>query len=130
MDPIFDRLGNLIRSMFQEGSSESRSHDPDIQDAWDELDDYLKSDPPKGRKSARPRPVHLPPRELEQDYLLLEVPFGAPFSEVKRGYKKMIARYHPDKHAEDSSSFDKATELSQKINAAFRRIERYEEGRK
>lgn len=134
MDPLFDRLGNLIRSVFQEGSkgsygrgSRSDSFDPDIKDAWEELDEFLKNNPgSSGRKSA-PSPPRMPPAALKKDYELLEVPFGAPFSAVKKGYKKMIARYHPDKHADSKESLDRATHLSQKINGAFRRIELYEE---
>ena len=127
MDPLFDRLGNLIRSMFQEESREST--DLDMEDAWAELDDYLKQGPAEGsagkRQSTPPR--KMPPLVLKKDYELLEVPFGAPFSQVKKGYKKMIARYHPDKHSDNQESLKRATDLSQKINGAFRRIERYEE---
>ena len=136
MDPLFDRLGNLIRSMFQDGSSESydrrsssHSADPDMKDAWEELDDFLKQDPSPGTagKKRSASPPAMPPLKLKNDYELLEVPFGAPFSQVKKGYKKMITRYHPDKHSDNQESLDRATDLSQKINGAFRRIERYEE---
>lgn len=127
MDPIFDRLGNLIRSMFQD--SDNDSSDPDLQDAWEELDDFLKKDPgtKAGRRNYSSSHRSSAPLELKKDYELLEVSFGAPFPEVKKAYKKMMSRYHPDKHSASQESLNRATDLSQKINGAYRRIEKYEE---
>ena len=46
MDQIFNRFENLIRSMFQGSEADeprsARTGDPDLDAAWDELDDFLK----------------------------------------------------------------------------------------
>ncbi len=109
MDRIFDRLADLLRQFFHDSESYSwnyRSHyDPDLDDAWDELNEYLKGSS-RVRNTTwenyhyyRRSTESISPREeLRQDYANLEVPFGAPFSEVKKAYKKLITKYHPDKH--------------------------------
>jgi curved DNA-binding protein CbpA len=54
VDDIFDRLGNLFKSMFQDSnddsfggnfhSSSQRTGDPDLDAAYDELNDFLNKD--------------------------------------------------------------------------------------
>lgn len=132
MDPIFDRLGNLIRSFFQESdeplhNNSSRSYtDPDMADAWSELDDFLKTGhSATGKKDSFTSPK-MPPAILRADYETLKVPFGAPFSEVKKAYKKLIVQYHPDKNSASEDMISRATKHTQKINFAFQRIKKYE----
>lgn len=129
MDQIFDRIGNLLKSLLQE---DERSHtagqasgDPDIQAAWDELDDYLRTGGPASTdsESARPTSDHPSvPEELRQDYANLEVPFGAPMNEVVRSYRRLLRQYHPDKHANNPERLATATEIAKKINLSYQRI--------
>lgn len=124
MDPIFDRLGNLLRSMFQDTE---RGTDADYQDAWDELNDFLSDSRQKTgpKKSFKPS-QKMPPAELKKDYETLDVPFGASFEKVKESYKNLINQYHPDKHALSEKDFKQATDVTRKINSAFQRIREYE----
>jgi len=144
VDKFFDRLGDFVRSIISETGHRSsrpsggvggvggaggagRSADPDMQDAWEELDAYLK-----GEERARPQPAapRDPAREaLRQDYTNLEVPFGAPLEQVKKSYRRLLAAYHPDRNAGNPEQLRLATEITKKINVSYRRIEELEEKR-
>lgn len=133
MDQIFDRLGNLLKSIFQEDESsyrkENESADPDMQAAWDELDDFMKSGEDSApRKSSGSGVDEKPPipEALKQDYVLLEVPVGASIEKVTKSYKRLMRQYHPDKHASDPKLFDEATEITKKINFSYQRVRRYD----
>ena len=126
MDRLFDRLGDLLRTVLGgdggtttgAGRRQGRpSHidDPDLAAAWDELDDFLDSDDPRPEPAAQASGSYRPgeagagrtaakkdPRDhLSVDYETLEVAFGAPMSDVKRAYKRLIQRHHPDRFASD-----------------------------
>ncbi len=141
VDKFFDKLGDFVRSIISETGHRSsrpagsaggaagpgRSADPDMQDAWEELDAYLK-----GEERARPEPAapRDPAREaLRQDYANLEVPFGASLEQVKKSYRRLLAAYHPDRNAGDPEQLRLATEITKKINVSYRRIEEFEEKR-
>jgi DnaJ-domain-containing protein 1 len=139
MPDIFDRLGSFLKSIFSEeetgSSGKQQYYDEDMQDAWDELEDYLNEGKTERREQTRrreqartePRPRADQAREkLWADYTNLKVPFGAPFEEVKLAYKKLLRQYHPDKHASDPQKFKLATEITSKLNQSFQRIEEFE----
>lgn len=147
MDDFFDRVGRILRSLFGEDDDKEydsvhwRYSDPDMDDAFEELDEFLKtgkdsrtrrrqyswqngySSSYRSSYSARRNGAE---SDLAQDYKTLEVPFGASFEEVKKSYKKLLRQYHPDKHANDPEKLKTATEITQRLNAAFARIEKYE----
>ena len=149
MDRLFDRLGDLLRTVLGgdggtttgAGRRQGRpSHidDPDLAAAWDELDDFLDSDDPAagaggaGQRHYRPgaagadrNAAKKDPRDhLRVDYDTLEVAFGAPMSDVKRAYKRLIQTHHPDRFASDPRRQAAATRKAARINAAYTRIER------
>jgi hypothetical protein len=140
MDQIFDRLGNLLKSFVRDDSNgfsdtqKTASGDPDLQDAWDELDDFLKNgdDAPPSQgptPGAGTRTSNAPrtPSELTKDYKILEAPFGAPLSLVAKSYKRLLRLHHPDRHATDPAASAKATERTKLLTSSFRRIRQYEE---
>lgn len=136
MDRFFDWIGDVVRSIMNSRGSDPGTHarpaaaagaDPDLREAWEELDRYLAGD-----ERVRPQPGRPPDPALEalrQDYANLEVPFGAPFDEVRRSYRRLLAAYHPDRNAGDPEKLRLATEITKKINISYRRIEELEEKR-
>lgn len=58
-------------------------------------------------------------------YANLEVPYGSDLPTVKESYRKLMRRYHPDRHANDPEMEAMATELSQELTRAFTAIEAY-----
>jgi curved DNA-binding protein CbpA len=134
---VFDRLGTIINSYFNDFSGETSrsfrsSGDPDIDAAYEELDDYLnrkerhfEKEAKQNFETAKQSRVNLPPEELRVDFDLLGVPFGADFETCKAAYKKLLKIHHPDRHAGHEGNYQKATQKSAKINAAWDRIEKW-----
>ncbi len=54
-------------------------------------------------------------QQLAQYYMNLELPVGAPLDDVRRAYRDMMRKYHPDKHAGDPTRHKAATELAQSL---------------
>jgi len=77
------------------------------------LDALLGQAPGSGRRSAGP----VRPR-IEQDYAVLGVPADAEPAAIKRAYRRLMARHHPDRAGDDPG----ATARAQTINDAYRRI--------
>ncbi|RPJ09734.1 MAG: J domain-containing protein [Spirochaetaceae bacterium] len=145
MSDFFDRLGSIFKSIFTEdekqtGEGSRRYFNDDMQDAWDELEDYLN----EGKADQKPRTKRAETSQkadvnqlrrrarqeaLKQDYANLKVPFGASFQVVKDSYKKLLRQYHPDKHASDPAKQKLATEITQKINQSYQKIRDFEENR-
>lgn len=140
MDKFFDRLGDLLKSILQEDelrtSRSGSSRDPDMQDAWEELEDYLRTGADEsttgsgtgstGYRTSTGRRTG-PPQELRKDYANLEVSFGADFEEVRKSYRRLLRAYHPDRHAGDPQKLRTATEITQRITQSFQRIKQYHE---
>lgn len=150
---IWDRLGSVINSyindMIGEKYGESvfrRSGDPDLDAAYDELDDYLNHGNSSGKKEqaykwkdtsyndsqtgSRQTGKNFPPNELRADFECLGVPFGADIETCRIAYKKLLKIHHPDRHAGHEGNYKKATERSAKINAAWDRIEKWHQENK
>ncbi len=137
------------------GAGSSRPADPDLAAAWDELNDYLGEDASGGSGQADPSGAGArsgsgsragsrdggwrgastrggsragsPPESLRADYANLEVPFGADSETVRRSYKRLVLRYHPDRHAGDPEKLRVATEITKKVNQSFERIRSFQE---
>jgi DnaJ-domain-containing protein 1 len=63
-------------------------------------------------------------QSLRKDYATLEVAFAAPFADVRRSYKRLLHKYHPDRFSDDAEKQTLANEVTQRLNEAFARIER------
>jgi curved DNA-binding protein CbpA len=46
--------------------------------------------------------------------------------ELKKSYKKLLRKYHPDKFSNNPNKLKIATEITKKINESFSRIREYE----
>jgi hypothetical protein len=108
--------------------------DPDLRAAWEELEEYMRGGSgggsagrtgttgtgSSGGRYRRPEP---PVEEsLRKDFANLEVPFGADIETVRKSYKALVLRYHPDKFAGDPEKQRVALEITKKINESFERI--------
>lgn len=59
------------------------------------------------------------PREIRQAYAALELPLGADRAEVKKAYRDLMRRYHPDKHQKDRDRERIANELTVRIRESY-----------
>jgi DnaJ-domain-containing protein 1 len=144
MDRFFDKLGDILQSLMGDGSGRTGSYDlrdPDMREAIEELDAYLESGgfgsgtsqrrtagsggsgagASQGRRS--PGAEHADP-SLRRDYATLEVAFAAPFADVRKSYKRLLHKYHPDRFSGNAEKQALANEVTQRLNEAFDRIER------
>ena len=57
---------------------------------------------------------------IAQYYANLELPYGASLDDVRRNYREMMRKYHPDKHAGNPERHKAATELATSLTNAYR----------
>ncbi len=62
---------------------------------------------------------------LARYYANLELPYGADLVAVRRAWKRLLRRYHPDLHGADPERQQVATELVQGLNRAFEGLRRH-----
>jgi DnaJ-domain-containing protein 1 len=79
-----------------------------------------RSGPSSSRAQAR-KPS--PEDELRRAYAALEVPFGSDPATVRKSYRALMRKYHPDRHTGSPEKLKSATELAQKLSAAYQVIE-------
>lgn len=81
----------------------------------------------KSAGARRPPPSAPPPseRRLRELYAQLEVPYGAPFEEVKSSFRRLMRKYHPDLHAGDPIKHKTATQLTMSLTQAYNELETY-----
>jgi hypothetical protein len=56
---------------------------------------------------------------IEESYTILKIPVGSTLEEVKKAYKSMIKKYHPDLFGNDEFKREKAEELTCMLNRAY-----------
>ena len=61
---------------------------------------------------------------LAKLYAQLECPYGADATTVRKHYRKMMRKYHPDMHSGDTGKERIATELSQRLTMAYNELKR------
>ncbi|RMH39221.1 MAG: J domain-containing protein [Deltaproteobacteria bacterium] len=66
--------------------------------------------------------------ELAKHYETLNLPYGAPFSEVKQAFRRLMRKYHPDMHAGSPDKQRAAAELTKKLTVAYNALERHFSG--
>ena len=64
-------------------------------------------------------------REREGWYRTLELEPGASYEEVRRAYRRLVAKYHPDRYASDPAKYEAATEVARKITVAHEGLKDY-----
>jgi DnaJ-domain-containing protein 1 len=62
--------------------------------------------------------------ELRRAYAALEVPFGSDFATVRKSYRTLMRKYHPDRHTGSPEKQKAATELAQKLGQAYELLEK------
>ena len=95
--------------------------------AREEVDDLL------GGKRSRPEPPprRPPPRTAAGDdairkaYAALEVPAGSDFETVRKSYRRLMRKYHPDLHGGTPEKSRAATDLTQRLTQAYKTLEKH-----
>jgi DnaJ-domain-containing protein 1 len=66
--------------------------------------------------------------QIEGWHRTLEVPVGADFPSIRKSYRRLLAKYHPDKFAGDPDKYAAATEVARKITMAYNGLKSMREG--
>jgi len=85
--------------------------------------------PPPEASSARSARAAVPPRggdkRIRELYGQLEVPYGAGIDEVKKSFRRLMRKYHPDMHLGDPKKHEAATKLTMTLTEAYRELEQH-----
>ena len=86
--------------------------------------------PPRAQQSqsqSRARRPLIPGGEkrLRELYAQLEVPYGAPFDQVKASFRRLMRKYHPDLHVNNPVKHKAATQLTMTLSAAYNELEQH-----
>jgi DnaJ-domain-containing protein 1 len=63
--------------------------------------------------------------EVRKAYGALEVPYGSDFVTVRKSYRALMRKYHPDRHGQSPEKQKAANELAQRLTAAYRVLGRH-----
>jgi DnaJ-domain-containing protein 1 len=84
--------------------------------------------PPRREEKRKAPPPSGPPiadKRLRELYAQLEVPYGAPFDDVKKSFRRLMRKYHPDLHAGNPSKQKTATQLTMSLTQAYNELEQH-----
>ena len=57
-------------------------------------------------------------------YANLEVPYGADWETVRKSWRRLLKKYHPDLHGDDPEKRRIANELTAELTRAYRELEK------
>ena len=80
------------------------------------------------RASGRGFPFQRKDDKIAGYYRVLDLPYGAEFAEVKAAYRKLMRKYHPDRHAGNPKKQKAATELTMRVTQAYNALEQHLKG--
>ncbi|HLK92750.1 MAG TPA: J domain-containing protein [Polyangia bacterium] len=81
---------------------------------------------PEPRTSAPPpRRTAAGDEAIRKAYAALEVPAGSDLETVKRSYRRLMRKYHPDLNAGSSEKQRAATDLTQRLTDAYKTLEKH-----
>jgi DnaJ-domain-containing protein 1 len=94
----------------------------------------VRPDPPRASSSSSSssRSSGAPPRRtaagdsaIRKAYAALETPAGSDFETVRRSYRRLMRKYHPDLHAGTPDKQRAATDLTQRLTEAYKTLEKH-----
>ena len=91
-----------------------------------DLSDQELRDERARRRGEQPPDESPPTWQRVRQYLAnLELSPGATWPEVDRAYKRLLDRYHPDKHQGHPERHQTAQELTESLTRAYRGLRKY-----
>ena len=81
--------------------------------------------PEPSKASAPPRRTAAGDEAIRRAYAAIEVPAGSDLETVKRSYRRLMRKYHPDLNAGSTEKQRAATDLSQRLTEAYKTLERH-----
>ncbi|MFA7567033.1 MAG: J domain-containing protein [Alkalispirochaeta sp.] len=116
---MWERLETFVLSWINARVGASEYQD----EAWQELEEYLQSGPPP--VVSRPEKEARLPREIRQSLFDLELNENATKEEIRDAYRRLLREYHPDRFHNDNGRSHTASEVTQRLSLAYRRLNDY-----
>jgi DnaJ-domain-containing protein 1 len=119
------------RHLRQREEAERKSREAAEQAARERYTQRTGQPPPPKRESRQRRqpPPRVPPpsseRRLRDLYAQLEVPYGSEFEEVKKSFRRLMRKYHPDLHTGNPEKQKVATQLTMSLTQAYNELEQH-----
>ncbi len=66
-----------------------------------------------------------PEEQRRRWYKTLELQPGATYEEVRKAYRKLLRKYHPDKFAQHPEKYKAATEVTRNVTEAYEGLSNY-----
>ena len=126
---IFKRLYNIARANIGKHIPAGKRHGPDTRQQETRSSSYREEHTYRGerddetRGNTRAQPGQ--DRVLAQYYANLEVPYGSDLKTVRKAWKDLLRKYHPDLHSNDAKKKDVARQLTQELNHAYGELEKH-----
>jgi DnaJ-domain-containing protein 1 len=80
--------------------------------------------PPRSSSSSPPRRTAAGDDAIRKAYAALEIPAGSDFETVRRSYRRLMRKYHPDLHTGAPEKQRAATDLTQRLTEAYKTLEK------
>jgi len=61
---------------------------------------------------------------VQKAYAVLEVPVGSDFETVRKSYRALMRKHHPDRHTQTPESQRAANEMAQRLTDAYKLLEK------
>jgi DnaJ-like protein len=84
--------------------------------------------PPRREEKRKAPPPRMPfggDKRLRELDAQLEVPYGAPFEDVKKSFRRLMRKYHPDLHVGNPQKHKTATQLTMSLTQAYNELEQH-----
>jgi len=108
------------------GGDEAEWHRRAQQEVEDAIHGRKTPEPPP-RASARPSGAKAPVTEatkVQKAYAALEVPVGSDFETVRKSYRTLMRKYHPDHHTGSPEKQRAANEVAQRLTESYKLLEK------
>jgi DnaJ-domain-containing protein 1 len=108
------------------GGDEAEWHRRAQQEVEDAIHGRKTPEPPP-RASARPGGGKAPVTEatkVQKAYAALEVPAGSDFETVRKSYRTLMRKYHPDHHTGSPEKQRAANEVAQRLTESYKLLEK------
>jgi DnaJ-domain-containing protein 1 len=114
---VFFRLIRILRARLHVGLADDPSN---RYGRWEQYDQTLGNGAYGASQSGRTG--HDVDPTLAGYYANLGVPYGSDLATVRRAWKRLVRKYHPDIHSEDPEKRRVANELTQGLNRAYEEL--------
>ncbi len=115
---LLKRLYRIVRSEVEGGRGEPRAYGQ-----GQRYEDYAGDTASEGSKTEADVSSVRDPL-LAGYYANLELPYGADRESVRKSWKRLMKRYHPDRHSSDPEKNKVANELCAELTRAYQELQR------